>query len=83
MFAWSPEIQGYILGSFFIGQIATLIPASTLGERFGSKSVIVASVLAVSVLTILIPPFSWLSASAVIVVQILRGFAQVNILETN
>lgn len=74
---WSPETQGYILGCFFFGQLLTFMPAGRLAERFGCKWIIVGALITLSILRILIPPFSQLGTSAVIVIQTLRGLAQV------
>ena len=74
---WSPEIQGYILGSFFFGFIITLVPTGRLAERYGCKWFLFASSLASGILVMLTPPFSFLGAYVVIFIQTLRGLSQV------
>lgn len=77
-FIWSPKVQGYILGSFFFGFIVTQVPAGRLAERYGCKWFLFGSSLTTALLSLLIPPFASVSACAVIVIQALRGLAQVH-----
>lgn len=75
-FVWSPQIQGYIQSSFFFCYLITQIPTGMLSERFGFKWPLFVSSIVIAVCTLLIPPFAWVGANAIIVIQALRGLAQ-------
>lgn len=54
-YEWSETIQGVILSSFYWGYIITHIPGGILVERFGGKVLLLAGIVATSVLTCLTP----------------------------
>lgn len=54
-YEWSETLQGVILSSFYWGYIITHIPGGILVERFGGKVLLLAGIVATSVLTCLTP----------------------------
>ena len=54
-FSWTPEEQGRVLSSFFIGYLLTQIAGGWLAERLGGKVVLGAGVLFWSLFTLLTP----------------------------
>ncbi|KAH3780921.1 sialin-like isoform X2 [Dreissena polymorpha] len=54
-FAWSKDLQGYILGSFFYGYIVTQVPGGFLAEKFGAKFLYGFGILITAILTLLTP----------------------------
>lgn len=54
-YEWSETLQGVILSSFYWGYIITHIPGGVLVERFGGKVLLLAGIVATSVLTCLTP----------------------------
>lgn len=76
-FVWSPQIQGYILGCYFVGYSIVPIPVGNLIERFGCKWFLCGASFITAVATLLTPVFSKLSAFALMFLQILRGSTQV------
>ncbi|XP_036599795.1 probable small intestine urate exporter [Trichosurus vulpecula] len=55
IFAWSPEIQGIVLSSFFYGNLLSSIPSGYLTGIFGAKKSLVIGLVMTSLLTILTP----------------------------
>lgn len=76
VFIWPPQIQGYILSSYFFGYVAAPIPIGRLVERFGCKWFLFSASFIAAVGTLLVPVFSWLSAYALIALQTVRGLSQ-------
>ncbi|XP_055942205.1 putative inorganic phosphate cotransporter [Argiope bruennichi] len=75
-FDWSPQIQGYILGSSFLGYVITQMPGGMMAEKISAKITIITGVL-ISSLCHLISPFaSWSSSNFIIAVQFTRGVGQ-------
>lgn len=54
-YEWSESLQGIILSSFYWGYIVTHIPGGVLVERLGGKVLLLAGIVATSVLTCLTP----------------------------
>lgn len=54
-YAWSPETQGVVLSSFYIGYLLTQIVGGRLADRFGGKIVLGVGVLSWSLFTIFTP----------------------------
>lgn len=52
---WNPEIQGWILSSFFIGYLLTQVLGGRLADRYGGTRVLAAGVLIWSLFTLLTP----------------------------
>lgn len=51
-YEWSEELQGMILGSFYIGYVLMHLPGAVLAERFGGKFVIIVGLGCTAILTI-------------------------------
>ncbi|XP_039951006.1 putative inorganic phosphate cotransporter [Bactrocera neohumeralis] len=72
---WSQELQGYILGSFYIGYIIGHVPAGLLAEKYGAKWVLVCGMSTVTILTLLTPLcITLLGPYALIVLRSVMGF---------
>jgi ACS family sodium-dependent inorganic phosphate cotransporter len=52
-FNWSPEQQGRVLSSFFVGYLLTQVAGGWLAERFGGKVVLGVGVVFWSLFTLL------------------------------
>lgn len=76
-FDWSPTIQGYILGSGFVGYFLTQFVAGKLSEIFGCKWLIFSGLFVASATTFVTPFVSWWNVYVLIVVQGIRGMGQV------
>lgn len=76
-FPWSEELQGIILGSFYIGYVALHIPGALLAERIGGKTVIVSGLSCTFILTLLTPAIVVAGGSyALIMTRVLIGSFQ-------
>ncbi|CAL1293173.1 unnamed protein product [Larinioides sclopetarius] len=75
-FDWSPEIQGYILGSSFLGYVVTQMPGGMMAEKISAKITIIMGVF-ISSLCHLISPFaSWSNTYFILAIQFMRGIGQ-------
>lgn len=70
---WSPELQGRVLSSFFIGYLLLQVVGGRLADRYGGKAVLGAGVLLWSLFTALTPPAAHAGFALLIVVRILMG----------
>lgn len=70
---WNKYEQNYILGCFFWGYVLTELPGGRLAEVIGARRVFGYSMLAASLITLLIPIACDLSIYAVILLRILLG----------
>ncbi|NBC23305.1 MAG: MFS transporter [Gammaproteobacteria bacterium] len=70
---WTPEMQGRVLASFFVGYLLLQVAGGRLADRFGGKVVLGAGVLAWSLFTVLTPPAAYLGFGVLIAVRILMG----------
>lgn len=52
---WSPELQGYILSSFYVGYVITHLPNGLLAERIGGKPVLLITMFLTSTLSLSTP----------------------------
>ena len=73
---WSPEAQGRVLSSFFVGYLLLQVAGGRLADRFGGKAVLGAGVLLWSLFTMLTPPGAYLGFAALIAVRILMGMGE-------
>ncbi|XP_053959269.1 putative inorganic phosphate cotransporter [Anastrepha ludens] len=72
---WSQELQGYILGSFYIGYILGHLPAGMLSEKYGAKWVLVVGMSTATILTLCTPLcITLLGPIALIVLRTVMGF---------
>jgi len=70
---WTPEMQGRVLASFFVGYLLLQVAGGRLADRFGGKVVLAAGVLAWSLFTVLTPPAAYLGFGVLIAARILMG----------
>ena len=70
---WSPEKQGLVLSSFFIGYLLTQVLGGRLADRFGAKLVLGAAVVIWSIFTFLTP----IAAATGFAVLILGGLGSI------
>ena len=73
---WSETEKGFVLSSFFIGYMAAQIVGGVLADKYGGKRVLVASLVAWSVFTILTPLAGSASFAALILVRIGLGLGE-------
>jgi ACS family sodium-dependent inorganic phosphate cotransporter len=73
---WSPEAQGRVLASFFVGYLLLQVAGGRLSDRFGGKAVLGAGVLLWSLFTILTPAGAYLGFGALLAVRILMGMGE-------
>lgn len=74
-FAWSKEVQGFVLASYFYGYIITQVPGGWLSAKYGGRKVIVVSNLVASFLTITAPWFARYHYLALSFIRFLIGLA--------
>lgn len=74
---WSEELQGIILGSFYIGYVLMHLPGALLAEKCGGKWVLVFGLGVTSVFTLMTPTAIHLgNAYALIFVRVVVGLCQ-------
>lgn len=74
---WSPSVQGIVLGGFYYGYILTHIHAGQFSLMFGSKKLILISLLASSLLTLLTPFVASWHVAYIIAIRVFTGMTQV------
>lgn len=75
-FGWSPEEQGRVLSSFFVGYLLTQIAGGWLAERYGGKVVLGSGVLFWSFFTLITPFAAAGGIAALLVARILMGVGE-------
>ena len=75
-FGWSPEEQGRVLSSFFVGYLLTQIAGGWLAERYGGKVVLGSGVLFWSFFTLITPFAAAGGLAALLVARILMGVGE-------
>ena len=75
-FAWSPEEQGRVLSSFFLGYLLTQVAGGWLAERFGGKVVLGFGVVFWSLFTLLTPIAAAGGLLALLVCRVLMGIGE-------
>ncbi|XP_055933980.1 putative inorganic phosphate cotransporter isoform X2 [Argiope bruennichi] len=75
-FDWNPAMQGYILGSSFLGFVISQTPGGMLSERFGAKTIILCGLFLSTLGHLLSPLAAYASSYWMIAAQFLRGFGQ-------
>lgn len=74
---WTEQIQGFILGSFYIGYLIGQVPAGIIADIWGPRWVFAIGTIASSVLSILTPlVIHYLHWGYVVASRILTGIAQ-------
>ena len=75
-FDWSPEQQGRVLSSFFVGYLLTQVAGGWLAERYGGKIVLGFGVVFWSLFTLLTPIAAAGGMVALLVTRILMGVGE-------
>ncbi len=73
---WTPQTQGTVLSSFFIGYLLLQIVGGRLADRFGGKVVLGTGVLLWSLFTVLTPPAAHLGLAILIATRIAMGMGE-------
>lgn len=76
-FAWSSELQGYILSSFFYGYIVTQIPGGWLAMKVGGHKVFGAGIAVTALLTLITPFLAHTHVNLLLAVRIVEGLFEV------
>jgi MFS transporter, ACS family, solute carrier family 17 (sodium-dependent inorganic phosphate cotransporter), other len=75
-FGWSPEEQGRVLSSFFVGYLLTQVAGGWLAERYGGKIVLGAGVVFWSLFTLITPVAAAGGMMALLVTRVLMGIGE-------
>ena len=75
-YAWSPEQQGRVLSSFFVGYLLTQVAGGWLAERYGGKIVLGFGVVFWSFFTLLTPIAAAGGMTALLVTRVLMGVGE-------
>jgi MFS family permease len=75
-FNWSPEEQGRVLSSFFVGYLLTQIAGGWLAGRYGGKVVLGTGVLFWSLFTMFAPVAAAGGLTALLVTRVLMGVGE-------
>ena len=75
-FGWSPEEQGRVLSSFFVGYLLTQIAGGWLAERLGGNVVLGAGVVFWSLFTLLTPVAAAGGLAALLMARVLMGVGE-------
>ncbi len=75
-FGWTPEEQGRVLSSFFVGYLLTQIAGGWLAERFGGKVVLGSGVIFWSLFTMLTPVAAAGGLTALLVARVFMGIGE-------
>lgn len=75
-FGWSPEEQGRVLSSFFVGYLLTQVAGGWLAERYGGKIVLGAGVAFWSFFTLITPVAAAGGMTALLVTRVLMGIGE-------
>ncbi len=73
---WTPEAEGRVLSSFFVGYLLLQVVGGRLADRFGGKMVLGAGVLSWSLFTMLTPPAAYSGFAALVAARILMGMGE-------
>lgn len=75
-FGWDETTKGLVMGSVFVGYLASQMVGGWLADRFGAARVLLYSVLSFSVLTLLTPLAASVSFATLIGARIALGVAE-------
>lgn len=76
-FDWNEELQGIILGSFYIGYVITHLPGALLCEYFGGKYVLCLGILSTAIFSVITPLVTEAGgAPGLIILRILMGLGE-------
>lgn len=77
MFDWDQQVQGYILGAFYVGYVVSHIPAGYISDVFGGKYTLSIGILSSAIFTFLVPVSARAGWEWLMVVRILTGLGEV------
>ena len=75
-FGWSPEQQGRVLSSFFLGYLLTQVAGGWLADRYGGKRVLGFGVIFWSLFTLLTPAAALGGMTALLITRVLMGVGE-------
>ena len=75
-FDWGEREQGWLLGAFFYGYVATQIPGGRMAEKYGGKMLYGVGVLITAIFTLLTPLAANISIYALVLVRIMEGLGE-------
>ena len=75
-FNWSPEEQGRVLSSFFVGYLLTQVAGGWLAGRYGGKIVLGSGVVFWSLFTMLTPVAAAGGLTALLITRVLMGIGE-------
>jgi len=75
-YGFSAMEEGWILAAFYYGYICTQIPGAHLTARYGGCTVLLVAVFSWSLFTLLTPPLSSISLSALVLCRLLLGLSE-------
>ena len=75
-FDWGEREQGWLLGAFFYGYVATQIPGGRMAEKYGGKMLYRVGVLITAVFTLLTPLAANTSIYFLVFVRIIAGLGE-------
>ena len=75
-FDWGEREQGWLLGAFFYGYVATQIPGGRMAEKYGGKKLYGVGVLITAVFTLVTPLAANISIYALVLVRIIEGLGE-------
>ena len=73
---WDKTTQGWVMSSFFIGYLVTMVFGGWLADRFGGKKVLAAGVLLWSLFTMITPPAASVGLLVLLIVRIAMGMGE-------
>ena len=75
-FDWGEREQGWLLGAFFYGYVATQIPGGRMAEKYGGKRLYGVGVLITAIFTLLTPLAANTSIYSLVLVRIIEGLGE-------
>merc|ERR1719228_2193345 len=75
-FDWGEREQGWLLGAFFYGYVATQIPGGRMAEKYGGKRLYGVGVLITAIFTLLTPLAANISIYSLVLVRIIEGLGE-------
>ena len=75
-FGWSEIQKGFILSSFYVGYMITMIVGGYLADKYGGKKVLSYGLIIWSIFTIITPFFAYLGLWWLVFIRILMGLGE-------
>ena len=75
-FGWSEFQQGFILSSFYIGYMITMIIGGYIADKYGGKKVLGYCLIIWSIFTIITPFFTYLGLWWLLFIRVLMGLGE-------